>query len=178
MRIVAGKYRHRIIVWPEDNEHIRPTKDRIREAIFNALGNIEEMNVLDLYAGSGAMGIEALSRGAAFATFVDCNDVALKTIRTNLSSLDIDNAEILSMRDDDAISLFINNNKRFDIIILDPPYKEGKYLELIKYCNDKILNKNGIIVVESESDLLFNDFDFSKVKHYHYGKINVDIIWK
>ena len=64
MRIIAGKYRHREIVYPNDAEHIRPTKDRIREALFSALGPLDDLNVLDLYGGSGAMAIEALSRHA------------------------------------------------------------------------------------------------------------------
>ena len=64
MRIVAGKYRHRNIIYPNDASHTRPTKDRVREAIFSAIGDINGFRTLDLYAGSGAMGIEALSRGA------------------------------------------------------------------------------------------------------------------
>ena len=71
MRVIAGKYRHRLLKWPEDVAHIRPTKDRIREAIFGALGNIDGFVCLDLYAGSGAMGIEALSRGASKSIFVE-----------------------------------------------------------------------------------------------------------
>ena len=71
MRVIAGIYRHRLLKWPDDVKHIRPTKDRIREAIFGALGDINGYTVLDLYAGSGAMGIEAISRGASKAIFVD-----------------------------------------------------------------------------------------------------------
>ena len=90
MRVIAGKYRHRILKWPDDAAHIRPTKDRIRESIFGALGNIEGKICLDLYSGSGAMGIEALSRGALKAIFVDINPIALNTTKDNLKScLDI-----------------------------------------------------------------------------------------
>ena len=71
MRIVGGKYRHRIIIYLDDATHTRPTKDRVREAIFSAIGDISNACVLDLYAGSGAMGIEALSRGAASVIFVE-----------------------------------------------------------------------------------------------------------
>ena len=71
MRIVGGKYRHRLISFPDDANQTRPTKDRVREAIFSALGDISHARVLDLYAGSGAMGLEALSRGASHITFVD-----------------------------------------------------------------------------------------------------------
>ena len=77
MRIVGGIYRHRLIEYPNDAEHIRPTKDRIREAIFSAVGDLTNRIGLDLYSGSGAMGIEGLSRGASFMTFVDHNRVAI-----------------------------------------------------------------------------------------------------
>ena len=83
MRIVGGKYRHRLISFPDDMAHTRPTKDRVREAVFSALGDINGYRVLDLYAGSGAMGIEALSRGAKHATFVDISPLAIKTIKAN-----------------------------------------------------------------------------------------------
>ena len=93
MRIVGGKYRHRLISFPDDMAHTRPTKDRIREAVFSALGDINGYRVLDLYAGSGAMGIEALSRGAKHATFVDVSALAIKTIKDNITSLKIDPSE-------------------------------------------------------------------------------------
>ena len=89
MRIVGGKYRHRLIIYPDDMEHTRPTKDRIREAIFSALGDITNSNALDLYAGSGAMGLEALSRGASKCAFVDVSPIAIKTITGNLDNLKI-----------------------------------------------------------------------------------------
>ena len=85
MRIVGGKYRHRLIVFPDDMEHTRPTKDRIREAIFSAVNNINDYNALDLYAGSGAMGLEALSRGAKFCAFVDVSNLAIKVIKALIS---------------------------------------------------------------------------------------------
>ena len=80
MRIVGGKYRHRLINYPNDMEHTRPTKDRVREAIFSALGDISGARTLDLYAGSGAMGLEALSRGASHITFVDISPLAIKDV--------------------------------------------------------------------------------------------------
>ena len=87
MRIVGGKYRHRLISFPDDMAHTRPTKDRIREAVFSALGDISGYRVLDLYAGSGAMGIEAISRGAKHCYFVDKNNIAINCVKENLNSL-------------------------------------------------------------------------------------------
>ena len=104
MRIVGGKYRHRQIIYPNDMEHTRPTKDRIREAIFSAIGDIDGFDALDLYAGSGAMGLEALSRGAKKCAFVDVSSVAIKTIKDNISNLKINNEEYLLIKD----SLYLN----------------------------------------------------------------------
>jgi 16S rRNA (guanine966-N2)-methyltransferase len=123
MRIVGGKYRHRIIIYPDDATHTRPTKDRVREAIFSAIGDISNARVLDLYAGSGAMGIEALSRGASHCTFVDISPIAIKTIKENLNNLKIDNNEfeVIKNKDINAIESFTN---KFDLIILVPPYED------------------------------------------------------
>ncbi len=179
MRIIAGKYKHRLISWPDDAKHIRPTKDRIREAIFSALGPIDNLTALDLYSGSGAMGIEALSRGCSFVTFVDCNKVAIQTTKNNLKSLDIKNANILEMKDIDAINLFIKNKKSFDIVFLDPPYKEGKYEEIISLLVDNnLLNDNAIIVLEADHDVILNDSFYKKRKDYKYGDIKVSILWR
>ena len=116
MRVIGGIYRHRILSWPDDAKHIRPTKDRIRESIFSALGPLDGYKALDLYSGSGAMGIEALSRGCSFATFVDCNKVALDTTKGNLKSLGINNARVIAKRDTDAIASFIKNKEVFDLV--------------------------------------------------------------
>ena len=113
MRIVGGKYRHRLITFPDDMAHTRPTKDRIREAIFSAIGDISNFRALDLYAGSGAMGIEALSRGANHVTFVDVSSLAVKTVSENLNSLKVDKNEyeILKTTDVSAIELFKEKNR-------------------------------------------------------------------
>ena len=78
MRVIGGEYRHRKLVYPENNKDIRPTKDRIREAFFSIVGNIEGKTFLDLYAGCGSMGIEAISRGAIKSVFVDISNESLK----------------------------------------------------------------------------------------------------
>lgn len=176
MRIVGGLYRHRIIEWPDDQTNTRPTKDRVREAIFSAINNIEGYSVLDLYAGSGAMGLEALSRGAGYCYFVDIASVALKTIKKNISSLGIDekNYQIIAKKDIDAIN---NINKKIDLLILDPPYKEGKYEQIIEKCAP-ILAEHHIIVCEADHKLSFNESDYKKIKEYKYGDILVTILWK
>ena len=179
MRVVGGIYRHRIIEWPEDTLHIRPTKDRVREAIFSALGDLSGYKGLDLYSGSGAMGIEGLSRGCSFMTFVDINKVAIEVTKKNISSLKINNAEVLFQDDMSAIDSFIKNKRVFDVVFLDPPYKEGKYEELVKlFLNNNLLSEHGIIVMESDRDISVDESAFSKVKRYKYGDIKVAILWR
>ena len=129
MRIVGGLYRHRLIDYPNDAEHIRPTKDRIREAIFSAVGDLTNFKGLDLYSGSGAMGIEGLSRGASHMVFVDHNKIAIETTKKNIASLGIKNAEVLFMEDLVALEKFHQEKRSFDVVFLDPPYKLGKYEE-------------------------------------------------
>ena len=179
MRIVGGIYKRRLIEYPDDAAHIRPTKDRIREAIFSALGDIEGYRGLDLYSGSGAMGIEALSRGCSFMTFVDQNKIAIETTKKNLSSLGIKHAEVLFMKDETAIQGFINDKKVFDILFLDPPYKEGRYEEIVSlFIKNDLLSKNAIIVIESDRDVSINETYYNKRRDYKYGDIKVAILWR
>ena len=176
MRIVGGKYRHRIISWPDDQANTRPTKDRVREAVFSALGDISNSVVLDLYAGSGAMGIEALSREASYCYFVDIASIALKTIKENLISLKVPKEQysVIARKDIEAINFI---DKKIDLLILDPPYKQGKYNEIIDSCKN-ILSDNHVIVCESDHKLIFDEKDYSKIKEYKYGDIIVTILWK
>ena len=178
MRIVGGKYRHRIIIYPDDATHTRPTKDRVREAIFSAIGDISNARVLDLYAGSGAMGIEALSRGASHCTFVDISPIAIKTIKENLNNLKIDNNEyeVIKNKDINAIESFKN---KFDLIILDPPYEEGQYELIVNLLKEKdLLSEHAIIVMEANRFIKLENIDYIKNKEYHYGEINVFIYWR
>ena len=179
MRIVGGIYKRRLITYPDDASHIRPTKDRIREAIFSALGDLSNYRGLDLYSGSGAMGIEGLSRGCSFMTFVDQNKIAIDTTKKNLASLNIKNAEVLFMKDVVAIASFIKDKKVFDIIFLDPPYKEGKYQEIIDLLiNNNLMSEHGIIVIESDHQVALEKLKFTQRRDYKYGDIYVAIIWR
>ena len=178
MRIVGGKYRHRLIVYPDDATHTRPTKDRVREAIFSAVGNISNFNVLDLYAGSGAMGIEALSRGASHCAFVDNSLIAIKTIKENVTNLKIpeNEYEIIKNRDLVAIDSF---KQKFDLIILDPPYEEGQYEMIVNLLKEKdLLSENAIIVMEANRPIVLENIDYKRNKEYHYGDIMVFIYWR
>lgn len=179
MRVIGGIYKRRLLSWPDDAKHIRPTKDRIREAIFSALGPLDGLTSLDLYSGSGAMGIESLSRGCSFATFVDCNKVALDTTKNNLSSLGIKNARIIAKKDVDAITSFIQNQEKFDVLFLDPPYEEGKYEEIINtFISNDLLNAHAIIVIEANRSVNIPETWYIKRKDYQYGEVKVIILWR
>ncbi len=151
MRIVAGKYRSRLIRSPKP-EGVRPTKDRIREALFNIIKeNVAGAEVLDLFAGSGAFGIEAISRGAKSVVFVDDERECIKTIDDNLKDLGVekDKFTILKMDVVKAINKLVNDGKKFDIVLMDPPY----YKDMVKKCLIKlserdILNPLCIIIAE------------------------------
>ena len=181
MRIVGGKYRHRLINFPDDMKHTRPTKDRVREAVFSALGDINGYRVLDLYAGSGAMGLEALSRGAKHITFVDISSLAIKTIKENLNTLKVNSEEYELIKDKDinALKSFKEKGQQFDLIILDPPYEEGQYELIVKQLNDdNLLSDNAIIVMEANRPIKLENIDYQKNKEYHYGDILVFIYWR
>ena len=181
MRIVGGKYRHRLISFPDDAAHTRPTKDRVREAIFSALGDISGYRVLDLYAGSGAMGLEALSRGASHITFVDISPLAIKAIKDNVASLKIPDSEceIIKNKDVMAIDSFPQKNQQFDLVILDPPYEEGRYEEIVdQLFKNNLLSEKAIIVMEANRAITLENIDYQKNKEYHYGEITVYIYWR
>ncbi|MCQ2800811.1 MAG: 16S rRNA (guanine(966)-N(2))-methyltransferase RsmD [Bacilli bacterium] len=181
MRIIGGKYRHRLISFPDDMAHTRPTKDRIREAVFSALGDINGFQVLDLYAGSGSMGIEAISRGAKHAIFVDISSLAIKTIKDNISNLNIDSSdyEIIKNNDLAAIESFKQRNLKFDLVVLDPPYEQGEYEKIVELLVDSnLLNENAIIVMETNRAITLENIDYQKNKEYHYGEITIYICWR
>lgn len=174
MRVIAGIYRHRPLKYPENNPDIRPTKDRIREAFFSSLGDISNKSFLDLYAGCGSIGIEAISRGASKTYFVDNNTESIKYVRENIKYLGIDNYEILIMDDLKALEHFNDLKIDFDIIYLDPPYETGKYEEVLSYIyKNKIIRNNGVVAIETKRKIEINPLWANKIKEYHYGEITV-----
>jgi 16S rRNA (guanine966-N2)-methyltransferase len=126
LRVVAGLYGGRVLVAPR-GVSTRPTSDRVREALFSILGSVDGLGVLDLFAGSGALGIEALSRGAASATFVDVSAAAVRAIRRNLELLGID-AEVRRQRALSFLETARNSGPQYDLVFLDPPYRHAEAL--------------------------------------------------
>jgi 16S rRNA (guanine966-N2)-methyltransferase len=124
LRIIGGNLRGSRLDFP-DLPGLRPTSDRIRETLFNWLqGSIRGSNCLDLFAGSGAVGFEAISRGAEQVCFVEKSELAANTIRENLQRLKITNAEVLEEDARESLLRFQIHNQKFDVIFLDPPFSE------------------------------------------------------
>ena len=150
MRIIGGEYRSRLISMPKGVE-IRPTQDKVRQAIFNLLGDVNGNNILELFAGSGAFGIEALSRGARHATFIDNNYRCTETIRANLASLKILEAsyDIIKTNALEVPARLAKAEEKFDLIFLDPPYYKGLARKcLINIDSYDILSQNSLVIIE------------------------------
>jgi 16S rRNA (guanine966-N2)-methyltransferase len=152
LRVLGGKYRSLQLQSPRGSQ-TRPTTSMLRKAVFDMVQySIEETRFLDLFAGSGAMGIEALSRGAAHATFVESHKDALKCIKANLASLKIGNeATVYSYDVFDVLKNLQKKGESFEIIYADPPYHiTSIYAELLSYLDSSIvLAKGGTLFLES-----------------------------
>ena len=173
VRVISGKYKGKKLNG-FDIDGTRPTMDRVKESLFASIQNyVKDSNVLDLFAGSGSLGIEALSMGSKTCTFVDHNKIVYDILKENTKG--IDNCTIIKKDYKDALLDFRNAKTKFDLIILDPPYN----LNLINDCLDKIyeydlLSTSGIIVCEYENEKVESD-KFELIKNKKYGSKYVDI---
>lgn len=150
MRVIAGRFGGRRLIAPRGNQ-TRPTSDRVREALFSVLGEtVVGARVLDLFAGSGALGIEALSRGAAHATFVDSAPGAVRAIRSNLDALGID-AAVHRSDARTALRTARAAARQYDLILLDPPYRLAASLAAgLSEAIEVLLAPGGSVVSESD----------------------------
>ena len=149
MRIIAGDMRSRRLKAPEGMD-TRPTADRVKEALFSILGSrVISARVLDLYAGSGALALEALSRGAKSAVLVDCGARACPVIQDNIDTLGCgDRARLLRMKDTAAIAALNRQGAAFDLIFLDPPYRMDTAPVCAALIREGLLEEGGLIVAE------------------------------
>ena len=171
MRVISGKYKGKILEG-FDIKGTRPTMDRIKESMFASIQNyLKEAIVLDLFAGSGSLGIEALSNGAKSCYFVDKNKIAVKTITKNTEG--ISNCFILHK---DCFEALDNFKIQFDVILLDPPYHDNLINKVIdKIIDNNLLSDKGIIVCEVEENLVTN---LDIIKEKSYGKKKVFVLKK
>lgn len=150
MRVIAGRYRGRRLKVPP-GVRTRPTADRVREALFSILGHVEDLQAVDLFAGSGALGIEALSRGAESATFVEGSHGAVGILKFNLAALGIvEGAEVFEW---DVLRWLetVGGTLGFDLVFVDPPYSSAPRLgEPLTALLPGILNPHATIVTESD----------------------------
>ena len=175
MRVISGKAKGLKLLAP-DGMDTRPTTDRVKESVFNLLiPYLPAGSVLDLFAGSGAMGIEAVSRYCDGCVFVENNPSALDIIHKNVEKARIsDDVKIIKS---DALSYISNTSDTFDIIFLDPPYNKGFLTPVFKTIAErKLLNPGGVIVCETElSGETVSDTNFECIKQAKYGKTIISI---
>lgn len=174
MRVISGKYKGRNLIG-FDIDGTRPTMDRVKESLFGIIQNyVKDSVVLDLFAGSGSLGIEALSNGASTCYFIDNNIELINIIKKNTVNM---NEDIKIMKTDykSALELLKNSNIKFDIIFLDPPYKMNLINDALnKIVEYNLLNKDGIVVCEYESELIDNS-SLNLIKEKKYGNKNIRI---
>jgi len=177
MRIISGKFRGAKLLSLK-GEFTRPTSDNVKESIFNIIqGHFPAGNVLDLFAGSGALGLEALSRGAEKVVFVENSKAAIDIIRKNAEHLKLEQAEFsIILRD--YLTYIKATMDKFDMIFLDPPYNKGYLSKAAEAIHEYgILSPDGILVVESEfggesAELL----NFEVVTIKKYGRIQISVL--
>ena len=181
MRIISGTFRGKKILEPKDIK-TRPLKDLTKESIFNILNhsnkfkiNLENSNILDLFSGVGSFGIECLSRGVKSVIFVENYNGVLPVLKKNLQNLKaIENYKVIE-KDINNGKIFETLDKKFDIVFMDPPYKDKNLNLLLQNLeNIKILNKNGIVVIhrhKNEQDMIPKNFKVIEEKRYGLSKI-------
>lgn len=179
MKIISGKYKGKILKG-FDIIGTRPTMDRVKESVFAMIQDyIKGSIILDLYSGTGNLGIESISNGALKAYLVDNNKIAINTIKNNVNSLNIKEVKIINKNAKDALNDFIINNNVFDIIFLDPPYYTYELNNSLFFINNNIniLSCNGIIICETEIKIDYSLYDKLYIfKERTYGTKKVTIL--
>jgi 16S rRNA (guanine966-N2)-methyltransferase len=162
MRIIAGKYRSRRLKTPgflreaRSPQGVRPTSDRLRETLFNILGpSVQDSLFVDLYAGTGAIGIEAISRGAREVFFIDRDPACISLVRQNLESLDIRTGiEVITADAERGLEKLAARHLIADFIFFDPPYNDDCYSDLLEYLDaSHLIAPQGIVIAEHSSKL-------------------------
>ena len=181
MRIISGQFKGKKLLQPNDKK-TRPLKDLVKESLFNIIKHskklntdLEKSNVLDLFAGVGSFGLEALSRGAKYVVFIENYNEVVKILKKNIENLDLNKKCDVLEKDILNDLNFKELNKSFDIVYLDPPFKETNINSLIMKINkSNILRKNGIIILhrhKNENDQFIKESNIVEEKQYGISKI-------
>jgi len=171
VRIIGGRWRSRLVDFP-DSAALRPTPDRVRETLFNWLGqDLTGLACLDLFAGSGALGFEALSRGAASVVMVEKDARALEAIRANAKKLDAANLTVVR---GDALEFARGSRSRFDVVFVDPPYRLGLHVPALDLVRG-LLAEGGRVYVESAA-LIESSREWVALKHARAGKVHFHLL--
>lgn len=178
MKVISGTLKGRNILG-FNIEGTRPTMDRVKESLFAMIqNNIKDSIVLDLFAGSGNLGIESISNGANTCYFIDNNKEAIKTINQNISNLNIkSNSKVILSDWKKSLNDFSNQDIKFDIIFVDPPYDYDVYKKILeKVSTLNLLNENGLIILEHSNLKLketYNNLSLYKQKKYGSKSVNI-----
>jgi 16S rRNA (guanine966-N2)-methyltransferase len=182
MKITTGKFKGRVL---KIHKGIRPTQEKVRKAFFDIIGDIEGLRFLELFAGSGAVGLEAVSRGVAHLALVENNRASQITIKSNIDYLKVENCFLYPQSADAALSFFKRKGQVFDLIFCDPPYSAGpddslskKALQMLGACD--ILAPNGLIAVQhfKRDELPKSCGEFILVKEARYGNTRLSFYRK
>lgn len=173
MRVISGKVRGLKLNTPKNND-VRPTTDRVKESLFNIINSyMIQSNVLDLFSGTGSLGIECLSRGANKCVFVDLSKDSINIIKSNIKKARFENESVvLNLDFKNAIDKLKIQNEEFDVIFMDPPYYKDMFIEALeKVDNAGLLKEEGIIVVEHDTkhDFPDNIGRLEKIRNKKYG---------
>lgn len=173
MRIISGIKRG-LKLNPPKSLDTRPTEDRVKENMFNLLGNLRDLKVLDAFAGTGALGLEALSRGASFVLFCENNHKTLTTLKDNIEKV---NLKSYTMYSGDVYTALNKTKEKFDLVFLDPPYQDLEaYGKVLKHLVDlDLLNPGARIVCERNHEINLPQ-GFDCLKSRKYGSKWVDIV--
>lgn len=178
MKIISGEFKGRVIKG-YDIDGTRPTMDRVKESLFGIIQNyVDDSTVLDLFAGTGNLGFESLSNGAKYCYFNDINPKCTLSINKMILELNLKNkTTVLNMNYKKALNKFIEEDIKFDLIFLDPPYKMENLNEVIDIIyKNNLLKKNGLVICEVDT-LYLNVLVYEKIKERKYGNKYI-IIYK
>lgn len=178
MQVLTGTAKGRKLKVPGSRK-VRPTTSRVKKSIFDKLGDISGLKVLDLFAGSGSLGIEALSKDASHVTFVEKDRATSRLISENITNCGFDNnAKVLNSDYQKAVKLLERKEEKFDLIFIDPPYELFDKVDFIDMLDLSVtvLNSYGTVIMEHDKKIISENLDFD-LETRKYGSTNITFFW-